>query len=72
MIVLLTAINLLSGLLNLWLILFLALLVTFAVAVGAYYGIEAPSIALGKYLSARSLLLTRSASEKTQARGSSA
>lgn len=71
-IVLLTAINLLYGLLNLWLILFLALLGTFAVAAGAYYGIEAPSIRLGKYLSARSLLLTKDAASKAQARGSRA
>jgi peptidoglycan/LPS O-acetylase OafA/YrhL len=69
-VVLLTAINLLYGLLNLWLILLLALLGTFAVAVGAYYGIEVPAITLGKYLSARSLLLPKGAASKARTRGS--
>lgn len=71
-VVVLTLINLLYGLLNLWLILLLAFLLTFLVTLGAYYGVEAPAIALGRYLSARSLLLTKDASKKAQARGSSA
>lgn len=66
---LLTAINPLYGLLNLWLIMFLALLLTFAVTVGSYYGVEVPAIALGKYL-ARSLALMRGAASKVQTRGS--
>jgi len=66
-IVLLTTINLLYGLLNLWLILLLALLLTFAITVAAYYGIEAPAIRLGKSLSARSLLWTRHGAARVQA-----
>ena len=71
-VVLLTIVNLLYGLVNLWLILLLALLLTFAVTLGAYYGIEAPALALGRYLSSRSLLLKRSAAEKAEARSSGA
>ena len=63
-IILLTAINLLYGLINIWLILLLAFALTFAVTTAAYYGIEAPAIALGKYLSARILALTRGVTEE--------
>jgi peptidoglycan/LPS O-acetylase OafA/YrhL len=66
-IILLTAINLLYGLVNLWLILLLAFALTLAVATAAYYSIEAPAMALGKYLAARILALTRGIPKKQQA-----
>ena len=66
-IILLTAINLLYGLVNLWLILLLAFALTLAVAAAAYYSIEAPAMALGKYLFARILALTRGIPKQQQA-----
>ncbi len=66
-IILLMLVNLLYGLVNLWLILLLAFALTLAVATTAYYSIEAPAMALGRYFFAKILELTRGTPKKQQA-----
>lgn len=56
---LLTAVNLLYGLVNSWLILLIAFGSTLALATLAFGAIEAPAMRLGKYLSTKSLQFTK-------------
>ncbi|HEY7127032.1 MAG TPA: acyltransferase [Ktedonobacterales bacterium] len=58
-IILLAAINLLYGFVNIWLILLLAFVLALVVATVAYSYIEKPAIALGRFLSAKSLAFRR-------------
>lgn len=55
-IILVAAINLLYGSLNIWLILFGVLLLTLVISSAAYYGIEKPAIALGHRLTKKGRL----------------